>query len=58
MEKNIGYHLWFSKNVEGIDDLFMIVISKMYPELEIKINQFLEKNLLTKIKHEKSKGLI
>lgn len=58
MQKHIGYHLWFSKNVEGIDDLFMIVISEMYPELEIKINDLLEKNLLTKIKHQKSKGLI
>jgi hypothetical protein len=58
IQENIGYHLWNSKKMEGIDDLLMIVIAEMYPELEIKINSILEKNLLIKIKYKKNKGLI
>ena len=48
MKDNIGHHLWFSKNVDGIDDLLMIVINEMYPELESKINIILKDNNLIK----------
>jgi hypothetical protein len=58
MRKNIGYHLWYSKKMEGIDDLLMIVIAEMYPELEIKINSILEKNLLIGKKDSNNKRLI
>jgi hypothetical protein len=44
--------------MEGIDDLLMIVIAEMYPELEIKINSILEKNLLIGKKDSNNKRLI
>jgi predicted DNA-binding protein YlxM (UPF0122 family) len=41
MSKNIGHHLWISKNVSNVDELLINVIKEMYPELYKKINLIL-----------------
>lgn len=52
MQENVGHHLWVSKKVSGMDELFMNVINTMYPELYEKINSTLT------IRQNKNKGLI
>jgi hypothetical protein len=46
MNENIGYHLWVSKSVNGIDELLMDTIKEMFIDLYEKINFVLNKNFL------------
>jgi hypothetical protein len=59
MQENIGHHLWFSKNVDGLADMLIYVISKMYPEILIKLNTLLPNIISELVKsNEKNKKLI
>jgi hypothetical protein len=58
MQENIGHHLWFSKDVDGMAEMLIYVIGEMYPDASEKVNYILEKNSLNNTDDIKSKRLI
>ena len=59
MEENIGHHLWFSKNVNGLTDMLIYVINEMFPEVLLKLNTLLPNIISELVKsNEKNKKLI
>jgi hypothetical protein len=44
MKKNIGHHLWVSKNVSNVDELLLNVSKEIFPDLYKKINLVLNKH--------------
>lgn len=51
MNKNIGHHLWISKNVGGIDSLLNLVIKEMFVDLYEKMNDILSNQIISNKKN-------